>query len=131
MPATPEVVGTYLATASEGYATPTLRRRVAAIAPACGVAGHPLHTKSPAIRETLRRIVRKHGASSRRAAALIAASRPETGRSRSWSLDETCPPEGTTATEVSWRAALRYCVLIDRVIWATRGSLNECGLGDV
>ncbi|MEO8716483.1 MAG: site-specific integrase, partial [Acetobacteraceae bacterium] len=39
MPATPEVVGAYLAAAGEGYAMPTLRRRVAAIARACGVAG--------------------------------------------------------------------------------------------
>ena len=38
MPATPEVVGAYLAAAGEGYAMPTLRRRVAAIARACGVA---------------------------------------------------------------------------------------------
>jgi hypothetical protein len=51
MPATPEVVGAYLAAAGEGYALPTLRRRVAAIARACGVAGHPLDTKHPAIRD--------------------------------------------------------------------------------
>ncbi len=49
---------------------PTLRRRVAAIARACGVAGHPLDTKHPAIRETLRGIGRKHGTPARRAAAL-------------------------------------------------------------
>src|SRR5579871_5328916 len=36
MPATPEVVGAYVAAAGEGYAPPTLRRRVAAIARACG-----------------------------------------------------------------------------------------------
>jgi hypothetical protein len=64
MPATPEVVGAYLAAAGEGYALPTLRRRVAAIARACGVAGQPLDTKHPAIRETLRGIGRKHGAPS-------------------------------------------------------------------
>ena len=52
MPATPEVVGAYLAAAGEGYALPTLRRRVAAIARACGVAGYPLDTKHPAIRES-------------------------------------------------------------------------------
>ena len=73
MPATPEVVGAYLAAAGEGYAIPTLRRRVAAIARACGVAGHPLDTKHPAIRETLRGIGRKHGAPSRRSAALTTA----------------------------------------------------------
>jgi integrase len=73
MPATPEVVGAYLAAAGEGYAMPTLRRRVAAIARACGVAGHPLDTKHPAIRETLRGIGRKHGSPARRAAALATA----------------------------------------------------------
>ena len=73
MPATPEVVGAYLAAAGEGYAMPTLRRRVAAIARACGIAGHPLDTKHPAIRETLRGIGRKHGAPARRAAALTTA----------------------------------------------------------
>ncbi len=70
MPATPEIVGAYLAAAGEGYAMPTLRRRVAAIARACGVAGHPLDTKHPAISETLRGIGRKHGTPARRAAAL-------------------------------------------------------------
>src|ERR1700730_9556898 len=70
MPAAPETVGAYLAAAGEGYAMPTLRRRVAAIARACRVAGNPLDTKHPAIRETLRAIGRKHGASSRRSAAL-------------------------------------------------------------
>ena len=73
MPATPEVVGAYLAAAGEGHALPTLRRRVAAIARACGVAGHPLDTKHPAIRETLRGIARKHGVPARRAAALTTA----------------------------------------------------------
>jgi integrase len=73
MPATSEVVGAYLAAAGEGYAMPTLRRRVAAIARACGVAGHPLDTKHPAIRETLRGIGRKHGSPPRRAAALTTA----------------------------------------------------------
>jgi integrase len=73
MPATPEIVGAYLAAAGEGYALPTLRRRVAAIARACGVAGHPLDTKHPAIRETLRGIARRHGAPARRAAALTTA----------------------------------------------------------
>ena len=32
MPATPEMVGAYLAAAGEGYAMPTLRRRVAVVA---------------------------------------------------------------------------------------------------
>lgn len=70
LPATPEVVGAYLAAAGEGYAMPTLRRRVAAIARASGVTGHPLDTKHPAIRETLRGIGRTHGSRGRRSAAL-------------------------------------------------------------
>jgi len=70
LPATPEVVGAYLAAAGEGYAMQTLRRRVAAIARASGVSGHPLDTKHPAIRETLRGIGRTHGSRGRRSAAL-------------------------------------------------------------
>lgn len=70
LPATPEVVGAYLAAAGEGYAMQTLRRRVAAIARASGVTGHPLDTKHPAIRETLRGIGRTHGSRGRRSAAL-------------------------------------------------------------
>ncbi len=73
VPAVPEVVGAYLAAAGEGYAMPTLRRRVAAIARACGVAGRPLDSKHPAIRETLRGIGRRHGSPPRRAAALTTA----------------------------------------------------------
>ena len=69
-PTTPQIVGAYLAAAGEGYAVPTLRRRVAAIARACGVAGEPLDTKHPAIRETLRGIARRHGSRARRSAAL-------------------------------------------------------------
>ena len=73
MPATPEVVGAFLAAAGEGYALPTLRRRVAAIARACRIAGHPLDTKAPAIRETLRGIGRTHGNPPRRSAAITIA----------------------------------------------------------
>jgi hypothetical protein len=40
---------------------------------ACGVAGQPLDTKHPDIRETLRGIARKHGAPARRTAALTTA----------------------------------------------------------
>lgn len=70
LPASPEVVGAYLAAAGEGYAMQTLRRRVAAISRASGVVGHPLDTKHPAIRETLRGIARTHGSRGRRSAAL-------------------------------------------------------------
>ena len=73
MPATPEVIGAYLAAAGEGYALPTLRCRVAAIVRACRIAGHALDTEHPAIRETLRGIGRKHGTPARRSAALTIA----------------------------------------------------------
>jgi integrase len=48
----------------------TLRRRVAAIARAHRIAKHPLDTRHPAIRETLRGIARTHGEPARRSAAL-------------------------------------------------------------
>ena len=63
----------YLAAAGLGYAMPTLRRRVAAIARAHRIALHPLDTKHPAIRETLRGIARTHGEPGRRSAALTTA----------------------------------------------------------
>jgi integrase len=70
MPASPETVGAYLAAAGLGYALPTLRRRVAAIARAHRIAKHPLDTRHPAIRETLRGIARTHGEPARRSVAL-------------------------------------------------------------
>jgi integrase len=63
-------VGAYLAAAGLGYALPTLRRRVAAIARAHHIAGFPLDTKHPSIRETLRGIGRTHGEPARKSAAL-------------------------------------------------------------
>lgn len=47
MPPAPAIVGAYLAAAGDGYAIPTLRRRVAAIARAAGIARHPLDTRHP------------------------------------------------------------------------------------
>jgi len=73
MPAAPETVGAYLAAAGLGYALPTLRRRVAAIARAHRIAKQPLDTRHPAIRETLRGIARTHGEPARRSAALTTA----------------------------------------------------------
>jgi integrase len=70
MPAEPETVGAYLAAAGLGYALPTLRRRVAAIARAHRMAKQPLDTRHPAIRETLRGIARTYGEPPRRSAAL-------------------------------------------------------------
>ncbi|MBV8913370.1 MAG: site-specific integrase [Acetobacteraceae bacterium] len=70
MPATPSLVGEYLADLGEGYAKATLRRKVAAIARACRLAGQPLDTRHPAIRDVLRGINRTHGSPAKRAQAL-------------------------------------------------------------
>lgn len=71
LPASPEVVGAFLAAAGEGFAQRTLRRRVAAIARASALAGAPLDTKHPAIRETLRGIAQAHTDKTVRRAAAI------------------------------------------------------------
>ena len=70
LPATPQAVGDYLAACGEGYAMPTLRRRVAAIAKASASAGHPLDTRHPSIAETLAGIARTHGTAGKKAAAI-------------------------------------------------------------
>ena len=122
MPATPAVVGAYLAAAGEGYAMPTLRRRVAAIARACGVAGHPLDTRHPAIRETLRGIGRKHGSPSRRAAAITTAEVRK--------LCRACGPDLTGARDqamflLGFAGALRRSELVgldvEHVTWTGDG----------
>jgi integrase len=69
-PAAPDVVGAYLASAGEGYAHSTLRRRIAGIARASALRGAPLDTRHPAIRETLRGIATQHGSAQRKSAAL-------------------------------------------------------------
>ncbi len=70
MPASTSLVGEYLADLGEGYARATLRRKVAAIARACRLAGQPLDTRHPAIRDVLRGINRTHGSPAKRAQAL-------------------------------------------------------------
>jgi integrase len=70
MPARPDLVGDYLADLGEGYARATLRRKVAAIARASRLAGHPLDTRNPSIRDVLRGIGRTHGGPPKRAQAL-------------------------------------------------------------
>jgi integrase len=70
MPARPDLVGDYLADLGEGYARATLRRKVAAIARANRLAGHPLDTRHPSIRDILRGIGRIHGVPPKRAQAL-------------------------------------------------------------
>ena len=99
LPATPDVVGAYLAAAGEGYAMQTLRRRVAAIARASGVGGHPLDTKHPAIRETLRGIGRTHGSRGRRSAALTTARPRRPGWLRAKNCVATCWCSWVVATK--------------------------------
>ncbi len=70
IPAPPDQVGDYLADLGEGYARATLRRKVAAIARARRLAGHPLDTRHPSIRDVLRGIGRTHGGPPKRAQAL-------------------------------------------------------------
>src|SRR5947209_12909888 len=70
IPASPSLVGEYLADLGEGYARATLRRKVAAIARACRLAGQPLDTRHPSIRDVLRGINRTHGSPAKRAQAL-------------------------------------------------------------
>jgi len=122
LPATPEVVGAYLAASGEGYALPTLRRRVAAIARACGVAGEPLDTKHPAIRETLRGIARVHGAPPRRSAALTTAEIRK--------LSRACGTDGAGARDralllVGFAGALRRSELVGldvaHIAWTDEG----------
>jgi integrase len=70
IPTRPELVGDYLADLGEGYARATLRRKVAAIARAGRLAGRPLDTRHPSIRDVLRGIGRTHGGPPKRAQAL-------------------------------------------------------------
>jgi len=121
-PATPEVVGAYLAAAGEGYAMQTLRRRVAAIARASGVAGHPLDTKHPSIRETLRGIGRTHGSRGRKAAALTTTELR--------ALSRACDPGLTGDRDralllVAFAGALRRSELValdaEKLVWFEDG----------
>ncbi len=122
IPAVPDIVGAYLAAAGEGYAMSTLRRRVAAIARASGVAGHPLDTKHPAIRETLRGIGRTHGSRKRRAMALTTAELRK--------LSGVCEPglagdRDRALLLVGFAGALRRSELValdvEHLTWSTAG----------
>jgi len=61
IPASPEMVASYLA-ASDSLAASTLRRRLAAIADAHQTVGRPDPTKHPLVRKVFRGICRVHGA---------------------------------------------------------------------
>lgn len=122
LPAAPEVVGAYLAAAGEGYAMQTLRRRVAAIARASGVSGHPLDTKHPAIRETLRGIGRTHGSRGRRSAALTTIELRK--------LSQVCEPDLAGERDralllTAFAGALRRSELValdvERLTWSDEG----------
>jgi integrase len=68
LPATPVIVGTYLADRAETLAVATLERRLAAVATAHRLAGHQLDTRHPAIRDVMRGIRNIHGTAQRGAA---------------------------------------------------------------
>src|SRR5689334_14649411 len=73
LPATPGMVAAYLAAHAGTHSRSTLARRMAAIGQAHKLAGHAWIPSHPAIRATLRGILRRHGAPSRQAAALTTA----------------------------------------------------------
>ena len=70
LPAPPEAVAAYLAALAPTHARSTLRRRLVAIGQVHKLAGHTWTPAHPAIRATLRGILRQHGTPSRQAAAL-------------------------------------------------------------
>lgn len=122
MPASPALVGEYLAELGEGYAKATLRRKVAAIARACRIAGAPLDTRDPAIRDLLRGINRTHGSPPKRAQALTIE---EVQR-----LVTTCAPDRTGVRDralllLGFAGALRRSELcgihVEHLRWTRRG----------
>jgi len=70
LPAAPEAVAAYLAALASTHARGTLKRRLVAIGQVHKLAGQPWTPAHPAIRATLRGILRQHGTPSRQAAAL-------------------------------------------------------------
>ena len=73
LPAPPELVAAYLSSLAATHGRSSLRRRLAAIGQAHLLAGHSWMVSHPAIRTTLRGILRRHGTPSRQAAALTTA----------------------------------------------------------
>jgi len=122
IPATPDIVGAYLAAAGEGYAMQTPRRRVAAIARASAIAGQPLDTKHPAIRETLRGIGRVHGSQGRKSAALTTTELKALGRVFS---DDMTGLRDRALLLVAFAGALRRSELVsldaEKLIWFDDG----------
>ena len=73
LPAAPEAIAAYLASLAATHGRSALRRRLSAIGGAHALAGHPWNPGHPAIRHTLRGILRRHGTPARQAAALTTA----------------------------------------------------------
>ncbi|MGB3389424.1 MAG: site-specific integrase [Pseudaminobacter sp.] len=73
LPATPEIVASYLAEGAETYAVATLQRRLASISKAHRALGVDDPTKSELVRATLRGIRRTLGVKQRQAQALLRA----------------------------------------------------------
>jgi integrase len=70
LPAAPATVAAHLAAMAKTHARASLRRRLAAIGQMQRLQGHEWESAHPAIRATLRGLLRQHGAPARRAAAL-------------------------------------------------------------
>jgi len=73
LPAAPAAVAAYLAALAPSHAASTIRRRLVAIGQAHRLAGQEWVPGHPAIRATLRGILRAHGAPARQASALTTA----------------------------------------------------------
>jgi site-specific recombinase XerD len=70
LPATPATVGVYLAAHENDFAVATLTRRLSSIATAHRMAGHPMDTRHPAIRDVMRGLRRAKGRAQQHAEAL-------------------------------------------------------------
>jgi len=70
LPATPTTVGLYLAAHETVLSIATLTRRLSSVATAHRMAGHPMDTRHPAIRDVMRGLRRAKGSAQRHAEAL-------------------------------------------------------------
>lgn len=73
LPASPEIVGLYLAARAASLRPASLARRLVAIVAAHRLAGHRLDTRAPAIRETMAGIRRTHGTAQTGKAPILTA----------------------------------------------------------
>ncbi|WP_445502542.1 site-specific integrase [Microvirga sp. G4-2] len=70
LPATPETVGLYVVAHENQLSMATLTRRLSSIATAHRMAGHPMDTRHPAVRDVMRGLRRSKGVAQRHAEAL-------------------------------------------------------------